>query len=52
MNLLFCKFRQRRFCQDEYRASLGGAMRAQGFAPSKMKGDSKSAKLKIWGTEH
>ena len=51
MNLLFCKLRERRFCQNEYRASLGGAMRAQGLAPSKMKGHSKSAKFKIWGTE-
>ena len=27
-------------------------MRAQGFALSKMKGDSKSAKFKIWDTQH
>ena len=38
MNLLCCKFKERRFCQNKYRASLGDAMRAQGFALSKMKG--------------
>ena len=27
-------------------------MRAQGFALSKMKGDSKSAKFEIWDTQH
>ena len=52
MNLLCCKFKERRFCQNKYRASLGDAMRAQGFALSKLKGDSKAAKFKIWGTQH
>ena len=52
MNLLCCKCRERRFCQNEYRASLGGAMSAQGFVPSNMKWDSKFAKFKIWGTQH
>lgn len=41
------------FVRTEYRASLGGVMRKQGFALSKMKADSeKSAKFKIWGTQH
>ena len=41
------------FVRTEYRASLGGVMRTQGFALSKMKADSeKSAKFKIWGTQH
>ena len=28
-NLLYCKLRERRFFENKYRASLGGAVRAQ-----------------------
>ena len=50
--MLCWKFTEGGFCYNEYRTSLGSAMRAQGFALSKMKGDSKSAKFKIWDTQH
>ena len=47
-NLLYCKLREGRFFENKYRASLGGAVRAQYFDLSNMK----PVSLKVWGMQH